>query len=195
MINCTKHSLQRYAKRFKGVEQNEINQAIIDNKEQYETALNKMFDNAKKIYQGKINDHNEVKYFLVDNIILIVDLALSKIISLYRIEFGFEREIDKTILSSLLSQLELADEEYIKASNEVKEKIEEIDYQKLALEEEIKSIEQTLEAMKAGLKGLEDSKNVIIVDEEKARIERDRIAKKIVYSIDYRKSMEQIVED
>lgn len=195
MINCTKHSLQRYAKRFKGVEQNEINQAIIDNKEQYETELNKMFDNAIKIYQGKFNDHNEVKYFLVDNIILIVDLALSKIISLYRIEFGFEREIDKTILSSLLSQLELADEEYIKASNEVKEKIEEIDYQKLALEEEIKSIEQTLEAMKAGLKGLEDSKNVIIVDEEKARIERDRIAKKIVYSIDYRKSMEQIVED
>ena len=195
MINCTKHSLQRYAKRFKGVEQNEINQAIIDNKEQYETELNKMFDNAIKIYQGKFNDHNEVNYFLVDNIILIVDLALSKIISLYRIEFGFEREIDKTILSSLLSQLELADEEYIKASNEVKEKIEEIDYQKLALEEEIKSIEQTLEAMKAGLKGLEDSKNVIIVDEEKARIERDRIAKKIVYSIDYRKSMEQIVED
>ena len=195
MINCTKHSLQRYAKRFKGVEQNEINQAIIDNKEQYETELNKMFDNAIKIYQGKFNDHNEVKYFLVDNIILIVDLALSKIISLYRIEFGFEREIDKTILSSLLSQLELADEEYIKASNEVKEKIEELDYQKLALEEEIKSIEQTLEAMKAGLKGLEDSKNVIIVDEEKARIERDRIAKKIVYSIDYRKSMEQIVED
>ena len=195
MINCTKHSLQRYAKRFKGIEQNEVNQAIINNKEQYETELNKMFDNAVEIYQGKFNDHNEVKYFLVDNIILIVDLALSKIISLYRIEFGFEREIDKTILSSLLSQLELADEEYIKASNEVKEKIEEIDYQKLALEEEIKSIEQTLEAMKAGLKGLEDSKNVIIVDEEKARIERDRIAKKIVYSIDYRKSMEQIVED
>nr|DAH73458.1 MAG TPA: hypothetical protein [Caudoviricetes sp.] len=195
-MNITKHALQRYARRFKGVEFHDISQVIINNKEQYEIELNKMFDNAIEIYTGRFNGNNgEVKYFLVDNIIMVVDLAVTKVITLYRIEFGFERTIDKTILISLMEQLDEAENVYIKAMDNVKEKKAELDYQKLSLEEEIESLEQTLEAMKSGLSGLEEARKSIVVEEEKARIERDRIAKRIVYSIDYRKSMEEIIND
>lgn len=194
-MNYTKHSLVRYSTRFKGVDKKEAEKDLISNKERYEAELNKMFENAKEIYQGKFNDHNEVKYFLADNIILVVDLPCSKIITLYRIEFGFEREIDKIILISLLEQLNKADEKYIKALDTVQEKMDEIDTQTLSIMEEIKSIEETLQALRSGLEGLEQYKKTITVNEEKARIERDRIAKKVVYSIDYRKSIEEIVND
>ena len=195
MINVTKHALQRYATRFKGVENKNVSSVLSDNRELYEGELNKMFENAKEIYCGKFNNNNESRFYLVDNIIIVVDMAISKIITLYRVEFGFEREIDKTILESLLSHLELADESYIKAIDEVKDKKEEISYQVLSLEMEIESIEQTLDAMRTGLKALEESKKAIEVEEVRARTERDKIAKKICYSIDYRKSMEEIIED
>lgn len=52
-----------------------------------------MCEQSKLIYTGRFNDkYTETNFRLADNIILITDLRDTKIITLYKIEYGFDRE-------------------------------------------------------------------------------------------------------
>ncbi|WP_219715439.1 hypothetical protein, partial [Clostridioides difficile] len=89
MINVTNHALRRYIERIKECEKNCVEQNLNLNKEQYQKDLNKMFEQSRLIYTGRFNDkYTETNFRLVDNIILITDLRDTKIITLYRVEYG-----------------------------------------------------------------------------------------------------------
>ena len=191
-MNITNHGLKRYAERFKSVLKNELEVDIVVNKDLYIEELNKMFSFSKLIYTGKFNETNEnTNYYTVDNIILVVDLNNTKIITLYRIEFGFGREVDKNILVGLLKQLDDAETEYIKAMEVTKEKQSDLDYKTLSLEEDIKCQQELLNAMIDSLKELKGLKKTICLDEDKTRIIRDKIAKKLVYSNIYKNAVNE----
>lgn len=191
MVNITKHALTRYAERIKGFIPSEINRALFDNSEIYKIELNKMFDYSKLIYTGKFNNNETTNFRVADNIMLITDVQDSKIITLYKISFGFNRLIDKTILDNLLNELDKADEEYIKAMDETKDKKEELEMNKLSLEEEISSVKEALKSMEENLNGLRSYINSLGANEIKAKTERDIIAKKIAYSIYYKQSVDK----
>jgi hypothetical protein len=191
-MNITIHCLKRYAERFKNISKDELERNIIINKELYIEELNKMFSFSKLIYTGRFNDTNEnTNYYIVDNIILVVDLSNTKIITLYRIEFGFDRAIDKSILIGLLEQLDQAETKYIKAMDIVKEQKNDMDYKILSLEEDISSTVELLNTLKTSLNELKNMKQSITLEEDKCRITRDKIAKKLVYSNIYRNAMEE----
>ena len=195
-MNITKHCLQRYLERFKGINKQDFGAILQDKKELYETELNKMISNATMIYTGTFNENNQMtNYWIADNIILVTDIANTKIITLYRIEFGFDREIDKTILSNLKGQLEDADIKYIQAMEEVKEKKDKLDNDSIIIKEQIKSLEEQLKSMKSGLKGIEEYKRTITIDEMKAKTKRDIIAKKIIYSNIYKNAVDEYAMD
>jgi hypothetical protein len=184
--------LKRYAERFKNISKDELERNIIINKELYIEELNKMFSFSKLIYTGRFNDTNEnTNYYIVDNIILVVDLSNTKVITLYRIEFGFDRAIDKSILIGLLEQLDQAENEYIKAMDIVKEQKNDMDYKILSLEEDISSTVELLNTLKTSLNELKNMKQSITLEEDKCRIIRDKIAKKLVYSNIYKNAMEE----
>lgn len=189
-MNITNHGLKRYAERFKNVDKEDLDSDIIFNKDLYTEELNKMFSFSKLIYTGRFNETNEnTNYYMVDNIILVVDLASTKLITLYKIEFGFGREVDKGILKTLIEQLDEAETEYIKALDITKENRDEMDYKILSLEEEILSQKELLSTMEQSLDELKKMKKTITLEEDKSRIVRDKIAKKIVYSNIYRNAM------
>ena len=191
-MNCTKHILQRYAERFKKIEKQDINQNIIENKDLYEKELNKMISIGKMIYTGKFNEDNMItNYWLVDNIIIVTDTANTKMITLYRIEFGYGREIDKRIQQGLLEELDIAEEEYIKAMDEVKNEKDKLEIDKIQIKEKIVSLKEELTALESGLKGIENYINTINIKEVKTRVDRDIVAKKIVYSNIYKKAIEE----
>lgn len=191
-MNITHHALKRYAERFKEVSRQDLDSNIIVNKELYSNELNKMFEYGKLLYTGRFNDENgDVNYYIVDNIILVVDLANTKIITIYRIEFGFGREVDKNILVGLLSQLDEAETNYIEAMDIVKEKKEDLEYNVLTLQEEIKSTEELLNTLKVSLFELNSMKKSITLDEDRCRIARDKIAKKLVYSNIYKNAVNE----
>ena len=191
-MNITKHALFRYMERFKGINKKDFGEILQDEKNLYESELNKMIDNANMIYTGTFNENNTItNYWIADNIILVTDTANTKIITLYRIEFGFDRQIDKDILSNLRQQLEYADTKYIQAMEKVQEKKDKLDNDALIIKEQITSLEEQLQSMKSGLTGIEEYKKTITIEETKAKTERDIIAKKIIYSNIYRNAMEQ----
>jgi hypothetical protein len=191
-MNVTNHCLKRYAQRFKDVIKEDLERDILANKDLYIEELNKMFSFSKLIYTGRFNETNEnTNYYIVDNIILVVDLNNTKIITLYRIEFGFEREIDKNILIGLLKNLDQAETEYIKAMDIVKEQKSDMDYKILSLEEDISSTLELLNSMKSALKELKGMKQSITLEEDKSRIARDKIAKKLVYSNIYKNAVNE----
>lgn len=189
-MNVTKHAINRYCERFKGISKQDLPLITQSEKELYEQELNKIINNAHVVYTGTFNENNQItNYWLVDNIILVTDTANTKIITLYRIEFGFDREIDITILTNLKEQLEKADTKYIEAMNEVQEKKDKLDNDAINIKEQIKSLEEQLKSMKSGLKGIEEYKKTITIEETKAKTERDIIAKKIIYSNIYKKAV------
>lgn len=191
-MNIKEHCFRRYSERFKGVEGKEnITRDVIVNKELYEKELNKMFEHSKLLYTGIFKEHEEANYYIVDNIILIVDLANTKIITLYRIEFGFGRDIDKNILNGLIEDLDKADTEYIQAMDIVKERKEDMEYKILSLEEDIKSTEELLNTLKLSLNELHNIKQSITLEEDKCRIARHKIAKKLVYSNIYKNAVNE----
>lgn len=191
-MNITKHAYSRYIERFKGVDKQDIGALTQDEKTLFEAELNKMFDRATMIYTGTFNEKNSItNFWIVDNIILVTDVANTKLITLYRIEFGFDRGIDKTILASLTEQLGEADDKYINAMQEVQEKKDKLDIDALNIKEKMASLQEQLTALKCGLKGIEEYKKTITVEEVKAKTERDIIAKKIIYSNIYKKAVDE----
>lgn len=189
-MNITNHGLKRYAERFKEVPKGDLDVDIIVNKDLYTDELNKMFSFSKLIYTGRFNEENgNTNYHMVDNIILVTDLANTKIITLYRIEFGFDRDIDKQILAGLIKELNEAETKYIEAMYITKENKDELEYKILSLEEDILSQKELLTAMEDSLSELKRTKKSITLEEDKSRIIRDKIAKKIVYSNIYKNAM------
>lgn len=191
-MNVTNHGLKRYAERFKNVPREDLERDIIVNKDLYVEELNKMFSFSTLLYTGKFNEVNEnTNYYMVDNIILVVDLANTKIITLYRIEFGFGREADKSVLEVLLKELDEAETEYVNAMDVTKEQRDEVDYKILSIEEDIASTLELLNTLKFSLAEVKGLKQSVTIEEDKCRIARDKIAKKLVYSNIYRNAMKE----
>lgn len=197
-INITRHAMERYAEKIKNVQKNEINLKINQNAELYKEELNKMFEQSKIIYTGVMTSPENIKqtkddvnYRLVDNIILITDLQDTKIITLYRIEFGFGRNSDKLLLNNLLEELDEKDTTYLKSMESVQQDKDSIQYNIFQLENEIQALRESLKALEDSKKGLEEYSKSITQKETLAKADRDCIARKIIYSIHYRKAVDE----
>lgn len=192
MINVTKHAYLRYSERIKEVDLKDVNEDIVVNKNIYHIELDKMFENSRIIYSGKFNDkHSETNFRIADNIILITDKMDTKIITLYRVEFGFGRDIDVVILKSMIEKLNVAEVEYLTSIEEVNEERERVVSSRDVLIKEIEEMKNSLKIMEESLTTMNDYIDKFNYKERIAKTEMETIAKKIVYSNIYRKEMEE----
>lgn len=194
MINITTHAYKRYSERIKNVVKEEVLSDITINKNLYHTEMDKMFENSKLIYTGKFNDkHNETNFRIVDNIILITDKQDTKIITLYRVEFGFDRDVDVVILKSLLEKLTVAEEEYLNSIDEVNLEKERVIANRDVLSQEIEDLKKSLRIMEESLGTMNNYIEGFNYKERVAKSLVETVAKKIVYSNVYRKEMAECI--
>lgn len=189
MCNVTNHALQRYAERIKKVNKSEIHQTILDSKDLFVDELRKMYVNSKLIYQGNFNGNEIGNFRVADDICLILDTNETKIITLYRVDFGMGRKINKMMLEELLKELDEKEVNYLNAVEETRNEKDNIGYQILQLEEELESVHEQMKALKIGIQGLKEYEKTISTNEISAKTEMDRTAKKITYSRDYKEAM------
>lgn len=194
MINITKHAFKRYAERFKGIEKINVDSNVTFHRDMYQNEMDKMFENSRLIYTGKFNGNETTNFRLVDNIILVTDTVDSKIITLYRIDFGFDREIDKVIFEDLIKKLNECEEEFLIKESEVDDEELKVQGQMDDLLIEIECLEETLETVRNSYKSLREYKKSIVSKKELARTEMNSVAKKIIYSNEYRKQMAEGME-
>lgn len=194
MINATKHARERYASRIKGVEKNAIKSNVVMYGAEYEKDLNKMYDNSRLIYTGKFQNHNECNYRLADDIILVVDKQEQNLITLYRVDFNFTKKINKSILQDLIQELNEREEAWLSEKAKAEETNNGLDNEKALLELNIEAKTQELKDLQERLKALNEYMKTTNADEISAKEKMDDIARKIVYSIDYKKSMQETLE-
>ena len=194
MINATKHARERYARRIKGVEKNAIKSNVVMYGAEYEKDLNKMYDNSRLIYTGKFQNHNECNYRLADDIILVVDKQEQNLITLYRVDFNFTKKINKSILQDLVQELNEREEAWLSEKAKAEETNNGLDNEKALLELNIEAKTQELKDLQERLKALNEYMKTTNADEISAKEKMDDIARKIVYSIDYKKSMQETLE-
>ena len=194
MINATKHARERYASRIKGVEKNAIKSNVIMYGAEYEKDLNKMYDNSRLIYTGKFQNHNECNYRLADDIILVVDKQEQNLITLYRVDFNFTKKINKSILQDLVQELNEREEAWLSEKAKAEETNNGLDNEKALLELNIEAKTQELKDLQERLKALSEYMKTTNADEISAKEKMDDIARKIVYSIDYKLSMQETLE-
>lgn len=195
MINVTNHALERYAERIKDFSGEDIKKAVFTNKPQYTEDLNKMFDNSKYFYTGKFNKNNTTNFHMADNFILVTDTNNSKIITLYRADFGFGRKVDKVILGNLLEELEEADKELEVAKSKTEERKGSLESDKTFIEEQIKTLKDTLKALESNLENVTEQLKEVCSEEVVAKNNYDLIAKKIAYSNIYRNALKEYEND
>lgn len=192
MINCTKHSVEQYAKRIKEIDKDSLRSNVTMNREQYEKDLNKMYDNSKIIFTGKFDNHKMANYRLADNIILITDKTDQNLITLYRVDFDFDRDTNKIVLDSLLIKLDKAKAIYLEKKEQADADKKKLDNERLQLLLDIDARKEELKKLEESYKILEDCINVYSKDEIEAEEKMNKIARKIVYSIEYRNTIKEI---
>ena len=161
---------------------------------EYEKDLNKMYDNSRLIYTGKFQNHNECNYRLADDIILVVDKQEQNLITLYRVDFNFTKKINKSILQDLVQELNEREEAWLSEKAKAEETNNGLDNEKALLELNIEAKTQELKDLQERLKALNEYMKTTNADEISAKEKMDDIARKIVYSIDYKKSMQETLE-
>lgn len=192
MINITKHGMERYVERIKEIPKEEVKSYITLNRDMLQSELDKMHTYSDFIYRTKFENHNDCNYYLADDMILVLDNTKTKLITIYRADYGWDKDINKQIIERSLSHLEKAEEDYVKAIEEIDSEKLDLDIRAENLKEKIKNYENLIKDLKVELEGIKAHSKSIKVAETEAKAEKDEIARKIIYSIDYKRAMEDI---
>ena len=191
-ISITNHALERYSKRIKKDDIINITSLSVDTRIRYQEELCKMYEHSKLIYEGKFTDHSETKFLLSDDIILITDLKETKLITLYRIDFGFDDETNRMLRDRLVKKLYLAkaelDNSNSDSSMELQQALESLD----VLTAEKEDLQASLKAVNDSIAVTNDYIDNIKNRSNSAKIKYDNIARQICYSINCNKALQPI---
>ena len=189
-INITNHALDRYSKRIKNDDIVNITSLDSNTRERYEKDILNMYENSKLIYEGKFTDHSDSKFLLTDDIILITDPKETKLITLYRIDFGFDYETNKILRNRLLVQLEKAkntvSDSELKVNEALTKATESLDVliaERNDLQASLKAVNDSIDITKDYIESLN-----FTINENKSRY--NNIARQICYSINCKKAFE-----
>ena len=108
--SISKHASERYAERIMGKEDNlDVNRFITLNEEKIQTDINKMIEYGSLIYQGKQTQKdgksNMIDVYLKDCWVVLADSRTKNVITLYKIDLGFDEEFNKLYVSKMMEKL------------------------------------------------------------------------------------------
>lgn len=156
-MDVTKHCKRRYIERIMNeTNDNEINITLSTQDERLTEHIQTLFSRSELIYQGAIGDNVTRKFWLKDDIVLITDIGENKLITLYRINFDFPKDINKIVINglkddikNLYDSLEREKDNIDKESSENNIHIENYKKQIESLQTQIESIKFDIDELKS----------------------------------------------
>lgn len=174
-ISITRHALERYVERIKGVkDKNERNAYITMNRELLEGHIATMFEHAEFVFKGKIGgDGTNKNFYLLQDIAFVVSDENS-IVTIFKINFEFPQEAQEFVIKCLVDKIKELDEQFIEEKIKVDEKLAEIDTKKEQNDLEIKELEARIKLLKDKNNTLDlERKNILqevaLIDTQKNR--------------------------
>ena len=173
--NISTHAKQRYAERIMGKENDmDVNRFITLNEEKIKTDINKLINYGELIYTGKqsLKDGkgNVIDVYLKDCWVVLVDSRAKNVVTLYKIDLGFDEEFNKLYVSKMMEKLNTYKEvlentkQQVQAeSNTYKEMIADAETQI----KEYRSMIKNLEELCVGYRTIVDNNNVKVAQANK----------------------------
>lgn len=185
MIHITQHAIKRYAERIKGVNKKEVEFAIAQNEERYQSDLNKMYEHSRLLGNHKFEKYKEAAYRVASNdsnsIMLILDKSEETLITLYRISHGLGEKIDKKLNEILLDEFFNEKEKCKEIDKKLKYEKDELIYSRDLLGSEISRYESIIRDKKKELKALNEYIGTKGAEEKESKEKYYRIFDKLVF--------------
>lgn len=187
-VNITRHCLERYVERIKGItDKTEKNAYITNNRERLEEHINTMFSNSEFVFRGRIGGDNTTKNFYIssNNICLVMDDS-NTLITLYRIIFDFPSEINEVVIDGLRGKiLELSQKiEEVKQKNQLK--FENIENKKTNIDLEIAELEAKIKTKKMEKEYLTMERNLLLEESNAIITEQQRYCNQLLGMNEYK---------
>lgn len=186
-ISITSHAIEKYSKRIK---KDVCNILDIDTKERYTKDITKIYENSILIYEGKFFDHSKARFLLADDIILVSDVKETKIITLYRIDFGFDNETNKMLQNKLIENLKIEKQKMEDNKLTIEEEANKIKESLMLLESEKKDIQASLDAVESAISSTAEYHDHLSSEVNRRKNNYNTIARQLCYSINCKKSLE-----
>lgn len=172
--NISKHGMERYAERVMGKEDIDINRFVTLNEEKIKTDINKLINYGELIYQGKQTQKdgksNVIDVYLKDCWVVLADRKTKNVITLYKIDLGFDEEFNKLYVSKMMEKLNTYKEALERTKTQVG--IETITYREMIADAETqikdyRTMIKNLEGLCEGYRAIIDNNNVKIAQANK----------------------------
>lgn len=173
--SISKHASERYAERIMGKEGNlDVNRFITLNEEKIQTDINKLINYGELIYQGKQTQKdgksNMIDVYLNNCWVVLADSRTKNVITLYKIDLGFDEEFNKLYVSKMTEKLNAYKE--VLANTKQQVQTESNTYREMIADAEVQIKEyrgmiKNLEELCVGYKTIVDNNNVKIAQANK----------------------------
>ncbi|WP_368490763.1 hypothetical protein [Clostridium sp. BJN0013] len=112
-IDLSKHCKMRYVERVKGITGDfAVQEYMVANDERITQDVNKIFTYSDFVIEGKIGEDKVVRRFYVkDDILLVLSKDESVIVTLIKVDFGFPGKTNRNIVKDLLEEINLLRED------------------------------------------------------------------------------------
>lgn len=148
-VNITRHCLERYVERIKGItDKTEKNAYITNNRERLEEHINEMFSHAKFIYKGQVGADNASKNFYLLQDVGFVLSTDNNLITIFKINFDFPQDAKQYVIDSLVKHIQELEEQFKIEKEKVDEEIIQMEQQKELNNNEIKELEARIKLLK-----------------------------------------------
>ena len=190
-LTVTNHALYRYATKIKDNNIVNVSQIVPEEKDRYTEDMQKMFEHSRFIYQGKFADNKESRFYLASDMILVLDNQEDKLVTIYRIDYGFEPEVNKMIREQLLADLDKAKQEVDKSKSAIAESLNSAQYSLKVLKAEKADLEASLEAVNSSIETTEDYINTLSSNLDNSNSHYNKVARQLCYSIVCKKALDE----
>ena len=148
-VNITRHCLERYVERIKGItDKTEKNAYITNNRERLEEHINTMFSNSEFVFRGKIGgDLTSKNFYLIQDIGMVLSDD-NNLITIFKINFDFPEEAKLFVIDSLVKNIRELEDKFKLAKQRVDEEISLIENQKEQSDNEIRELEARIKLLK-----------------------------------------------
>lgn len=149
-MQITKHAMERYVERTMGKVNGEASVYIAQNEDKIKEQIQKLFDSASLLYEGRLKDHGCAQSLLNKNgWALVYDANGDSLITIYKVDCGLDDEFNQLYVDKyrskildMLKQLEIMSFDQLQKSEEIAQQIHSNDENISRLKAKIATLEK-----------------------------------------------------
>ena len=190
MTTLTRHVKQRYCERILHIAQSEVKPYMVQNDERITADITKMLEYAILFWTGQIFEYATTEYWLNGDVVMLVSTDSAKsLITLFRVNFGFPEDVNKSTLKGLIAEKNKAEKKRNKAEQTVEQRTTPIRNELMDVEEQLGHLKAQIEALETRKDALERELSTATYEVQMHTHEVDRIAKMVCNSMELKEDI------